>query len=303
MNENAGEEEQHPPTQHSIFLRIENTLLKQLRELDWATFLLTRYQYFRFSQSLQRDIAGYLICENVIEKIKHEAGVDNDQKNIVIEIYEKRLTRRKQRIEDIARDFPEFFSRIVNSLLTRVALNVAGNWAEDALHHGEIGTKIFSNLKQVIESALAGQSTVSLPPSRVKPEELIGKIPLLMGLPETVLNRLVEHARPVTFLTSDIIIGEGEHGDALYVIRHGHVIVYREDNPDSILAEFEDGEFFGEMALLGDQVRTASVKASTPTTVYRLTRSDVLAVAELEPQLKQRLQQAESDRLHSTDAG
>ncbi len=119
-----------------------------------------------------------------------------------------------------------------------MALNVAGNWAEDALHHGEIGTKIFSNLKQVIESALAGQSTVSLPPSRVKPEELIGKIPLLMGLPETVLNRLVEHARPVTFLTGDIIIGEGEHGDALYVIRHGHVIVYREDNPDSILAEF-----------------------------------------------------------------
>ncbi len=50
-------------------------------------------------------------------------------------------------------------------------------------------------------------------------------------------------------------------------------------------------------------MRTASVKASTPTTVYRLTRSDVLAVAELEPQLKQRLQQAESDRLHSTDAG
>jgi CRP-like cAMP-binding protein len=53
------------------------------------------------------------------------------------------------------------------------------------------------------------------------------------------------------------------------------------------MAEFKDGEFFGEMALLGDQVRTASVKASTPTTVYRLTRRDVLAVAEFEPQIKQ----------------
>ncbi len=182
-------------------------------------------------------------------------------------------------------------------------MNVATNWAEDALHHGEIGTKVFSRLNQVIELALAEQSSVSLPTSRVKPEELIGNVPLLTGLPKNVLNRLVEHARPVTFLTDDIIIGEGEHGDALYVIRRGHAIVYREAQPDSVMAEFKDGEFFGEMALLGDQVRTASVKASTPTTVYRLTRRDVLAVAEFEPQLKQRLQQVESDRLHSNDAG
>ncbi len=52
------------------------------------------------------------------------------------------------------------------------------------------------------------------------------------------------------------------------------------------------GDFFGETALLGDQVRTATVRAVQPCSLLRLTRSEVLAIAEKDRAVAQRLQQA-----------
>ena len=49
--------------------------------------------------------------------------------------------------------------------------------------------------------------------------------------------------------------------------------------------------FVGEMALLGTQVRTANVKSVRPTTLLRLSRKDVLSMADNEPELKARLEQ------------
>lgn len=59
-----------------------------------------------------------------------------------------------------------------------------------------------------------------------------------------------------------------------------------------MLARLRDGDFFGEMALLGDQVRTATVEASTPSTLLRLSRRDVLQLAGENPEIKQRLHEA-----------
>ena len=118
-------------------------------------------------------------------------------------------------------------------------------------------------------------------------------MPLLNGLSQEVLEKLAQQAKAVTFLTNDIIIGEGERGDALYLITRGQVSVLRHNE---VIAELRDGDFFGEMALLGDQLRTATVKAKIPTTLLRLRRKDVLSLAATDPELKYRLEDAEEVR-------
>ena len=75
--------------------------------------------------------------------------------------------------------------------------------------------------------------------------------------------------------------------------------VYKEADEGKVIAELRDGDFFGEIALLGDQVRTATVKAMTPTTLLRLTRKDVLALAEEDHELKERLEDATEVRLQN----
>ena len=67
-------------TKQNPFIKFENEVIKQLRELDFASSILSRYQYIRFSQSLQRNIAGLLICKKVIHEINGIDGIDGIDK-------------------------------------------------------------------------------------------------------------------------------------------------------------------------------------------------------------------------------
>ncbi|MCH9049292.1 MAG: cyclic nucleotide-binding domain-containing protein, partial [Proteobacteria bacterium] len=133
---------------------------------------------------------------------------------------------------------------------------------------------------------------------RLDASELIGTVPLLNGLPTEVLDQLSECAKSVTFLAGDIVIGEGERGDALYIITHGIASVYKGDKK---VAELSDGDFFGEMALLGNQVRTATVKAKHPSTLLRLRRRDVMQLAREGTELKRRLTAIKEERQTQTE--
>jgi CPA1 family monovalent cation:H+ antiporter len=279
------------------FQRLENAIIKRMREHDWATGLLARYQYLRFSQSLQRDIAGVLTSARVLELLEQQQDHAVVLKNEVEKVYRDRLERRKQRLHDVALEFPDFYARFETRLISRVALNSAGLSAQESVQNGEIGAKVYAAIDKRIRMALSALPPITNPAPRLETSQLIGIVPLLNGLSSTVLTRLAQRATAVTFLANDEIIGEGEKGDALYIITHGQVEVFKEG---SRIAELRDGDFFGEMALLGDQVRTATVKARIPTTLLRLTRRDVIALADSDPELKLRLEDAEEVRRTAT---
>ena len=86
---------------------------------------------------------------------------------------------------------------------------------------------------------------------------------------------------------------EGERGDSMFIIIHGVVSVYK---AGELIADLKEGDFFGEMALLGDQVRTATVKIKEQTALLKLSREDIMKIAETNPELKERLEDAKASR-------
>lgn len=293
----GGQQRDPQANRPGIFLRMENAIIKRMREHDWAAGLLARYQYMRFSQSLQRDIAGVLTATRVLELLEQQRDHSAALKDEVEQLYRDRLERRKQRLQDVALEFPDFYARFEKRLISRVALISAGHSARQSVQNGEIGAKVYADIDKRIRLAISSLPPITNPAPNLKPGDLIGIVPLLNGLSDTVLTRLAERATAVTFLANDEIIGEGEKGDALYIITRGQVEVFKEG---ARIAELRDGDFFGEMALLGDQVRTATVKAKIPTTLLRLNRKDVIAHAASDPELKLRLEDAEEVRRSSS---
>ena len=282
----------------SPFLRLEMAMLRRLREHDWAARLLSRYQDQRLTQHLQHNIAGILICQAVLARLDVAEEVDVEKRDELKTLYENRLKRREGRVASIREDFPGFYERFESRLCAKVALNSARLNAEHGNHHGELGGKAFSNISRRIDEGLEGLPPVSESLPGLTAKELIEMVTLLAGLPEQALDAMAAHARPVTFLPGDIIIGEGDKGNALYIITHGKVSVYKGAGTaeEKLLGELGLGDFFGETALLGDNVRTATAKANTASTLLRLTRKDVMQLAEHHPEVHERLEEASAAR-------
>jgi CRP-like cAMP-binding protein len=80
---------------------------------------------------------------------------------------------------------------------------------------------------------------------------------------------LLEHGAWKNVPPGEKVIKEGEEGDAFYVVEAGRLEARRDDE---VVGTMGPGDHFGEIALLMDVPRTASVVAKTPARLFRLDR-------------------------------
>lgn len=279
-------------------LRLEMALLRRLRERDWLVTSLAYYQMLRLSQRLRRNVLRILMSEAAVEHLQERSDLPAHARDTVLDVYKSRLGMLRRRVTIIRREFPEFFSRFEAWFGMQAALAAAQNQSDDDHEHGEISAKVHARIHQRIAEALGAVPRVGDAVPQLPAHDLLQMVPLFSSLPESVLKAIAEKATPITFLGDDVIIGEGEKGDALYIISRGCVQISRgASTSDSVIvAELREGDFFGEMALLGDQVRKATVHAMNAVTMLRLTRADVLALADKFPEVARQLHEAEAAR-------
>jgi CRP-like cAMP-binding protein len=102
--------------------------------------------------------------------------------------------------------------------------------------------------------------------------QVLPAVPLFAELPEASLDRLIEAAQLVDLEQGKEIFHQGDTGDALYVVAQGMVGVVDEGPPRKGVAKLGPGSVFGEIALLTDHPRTATVMALAPTQLVAIDR-------------------------------
>ncbi len=81
-------------------------------------------------------------------------------------------------------------------------------------------------------------------------------------LPAPALQKMIEKLRPVTFRKGSMIVKQGDPPGPLYVVQHGHVRAFAQNNGKARnLAFYRDGDFFGELSILDGSPRAASAEA------------------------------------------
>ena len=131
----------------------------------------------------------------------------------------------------------------------------------------------------------------------------LARVPLFAGLDQTSIAALEAFAFQRTFAPGEIIVEEGHTGNGLFVVLDGQVEVIKgigSDRPQ-LLATLGPGEPFGEIALLGEWKRSASVRAATETRCLGMDRWVFLAHLRREPELALRVIQFLAQRLVETD--
>jgi CRP/FNR family transcriptional regulator, cyclic AMP receptor protein len=113
-----------------------------------------------------------------------------------------------------------------------------------------------------------------MPPVSVT--DILRKVPLFGQLAPPDLDRVAEISRERSYPRNSVILFEDDPGDALYVIAQGQVkvVLIGEDGREVILSVMGPGEFFGEMALIDDEPRSAHVIAMEDSGLLVIRRED-----------------------------
>ena len=126
-------------------------------------------------------------------------------------------------------------------------------------------------------------------------ETQLASVPLLAGLDDRVRRRLAQIGKRRTYAADEVIVKEGSTGTALYVILSGRVRVER---GGAQVGELGPGDFFGELALIEEEPRSASVLAVDETECLLFPAWEFRALLDEQPQIAVAIMRALIERIH-----
>jgi len=120
--------------------------------------------------------------------------------------------------------------------------------------------------------------------------QFLGKCPVLSGLTPATLSQVAEQMQRETHPAQTVIFRQGEPGDKFYLVLEGEVeVLLEEPGGPRPIATVGPGGFFGEIALISGEPRTATVRATRAVTLYTLGKEQFNAALARSTSLKEQL--------------
>ena len=127
--------------------------------------------------------------------------------------------------------------------------------------------------------------------------QTLRQVPLFAGVAPAKLKLLAFASDRVSYRTGETLFHQGDPGDAAYVILEGKADILAEVGSGQIkIAELEDNAIVGEIAILCDVSRTATVKAAAPLEALRIRKDDFLKLLALSAPKGRVRRQGRADR-------
>ena len=133
--------------------------------------------------------------------------------------------------------------------------------------------------------------------------ELLGRVPLFSTLAPEELSRVAEVAVRRRFEAAQAVFHEGDTSDTCYVIRSGHARAVRahQDGRSITLAQFGPGDFFGELAMLDEERRSATIETLEEMEAMAILGADMRRLLREHPDIAVKLITALGRRLRETN--
>jgi CRP/FNR family transcriptional regulator, cyclic AMP receptor protein len=132
---------------------------------------------------------------------------------------------------------------------------------------------------------------------------LLGRVPLFADLSEPELQRIAQVAVLRHYPAGSVILREGDAGDTCYVMRSGRARILREhsDGRAITLTNVGPGEIFGELAMLGGEVRSATVETLDYVEAVAILADDLKRLLNDHPEISVKLLEALAKKLRQAN--
>ncbi|MGM0406369.1 MAG: cation:proton antiporter [Bacteroidota bacterium] len=234
-----------------------------------------------------------LVESMVISSNTEELTIDQDLATVENEINENRI-HGLTFLRNLKNTYPEIYDAIATRQAIRSNLNNELKIVERLMKKGQLGSDEAEKMLDSIEERM--KKLVDKPPAIKPPEKakLLQDIPWLKELDRNIFNKIVSLFQHRNYAVGEKIIKEHGHVDGLYVVARGSVKVTINKRLIDILGK---GSVFGEIAVLTNIPRTATVTAESPVTVFRLTSVSMQQVIHDTQTLEDKLWQIAAPRL------
>ena len=137
-------------------------------------------------------------------------------------------------------------------------------------------------------------------PAQAVPEDLRA-VPLFQSLSDDNLSSLARTIVKRHAASGDVLCREGELGDEMYVVLRGTVTLHKSVGAgETELGRLERGAYFGEMALIGDAPRSATIRAASDLEYLAIDRDTLMAVIAAYPTVALQILRGYNERLADT---
>lgn len=112
---------------------------------------------------------------------------------------------------------------------------------------------------------------------RAEHEKIISRIEILSEVQDYEKQQLCDALKEETFEAGDYVVREGEDGDRLYFVIEGNLVAEKDNvktNRKDIVFKYKEKEYFGEIALMKNTVRQASIRAVTKCKLLSIGREE-----------------------------
>lgn len=131
--------------------------------------------------------------------------------------------------------------------------------------------------------------------------KMLKLVPLFSGVPSAKLKLLAFTSERVSYRTGEVLCRQGDSGDAAFVLLSGRADVLVDGPTGPIkVAEIEENAIVGEIAILCDVARTATVRATTPVEALRISKDNFFKLMSDFPEMTIEVVRVLADRLSLT---
>jgi len=246
--------------------------------------------------AMSYDIArGFVVAQEEMVKLvqsltdlpaEQAGGDDSKTVSVIREEIDKNRIRGLNFLKNVRETHPEIAAAIETKQAIRSVLNHERNTIKTLLNDGRIehdeADKMLINVEERMKMLMDSPPSIQLP----EPIELLKEVSWLKGLESETFNKVVDLVENRSYTPGKKLVEQGGPGDGLFIISRGTVKVTVGEYVIDILGP---GSMIGEMAVLTEGKRTATVTAETPVTALWMKSSGMQEVMKDSKELEDRL--------------
>ncbi len=256
---------------------VSDKFLQPSRYLNTALWLQRRFGFTRFlTDQLADQFEALLIAEIALRELRRvsianiQALVGPKVASSLDDVLERRLSAVRGSLRALDIQYADYAKALRTQYFEKLALGFEESEYKQRFEQSLIDGEVYRTLEDNREQrsrALKRRPSLDL---GLQLTQMLKRVPLFHKFSESEIGKIARVLRPYLALPGQAIVSQGETGDAMYFIASGDAVVMLEAGT----VPLKKGDYFGEMALLNDQPRNATVMSTGYSNLLVLQRAD-----------------------------